>query len=339
MSLIYDLLIIGAGPGGISLAVEAEKVGIHPDKLLIIEKSPEHSWTIRTLYHDSKKVTPNYKGLEPQCRGVMCLNHTLSKENYLSFVDQTIQTLHTPIHYNEEVQKIESMESQNSPLFLVHTTVQTYQSKLVGIATGVFSRPKKPDYTIPAIIKKRIHFDVGQLSSLKDPQRIMIVGGGDTASEFVQYFVEKGHQVSLSYRQGSFFRMNDINHASLLKLAELKKVNILYEHDISELESGTSNAVKVHFKNGKSSVTVDHIVYALGGSTPRAFLEAMGIQFEENTPLHFDGGETNVPGLFITGDLRMGLKGGSILTAYNSSNESISKICDKYLNCRIGTTA
>lgn len=45
--MIYDIIIIGAGPAGISMAVEAVNAGVDHTKILIIEKSKEHSFTIK----------------------------------------------------------------------------------------------------------------------------------------------------------------------------------------------------------------------------------------------------------------------------------------------------
>lgn len=44
-----DIIIIGAGPAGISMAVEAVNAGISTDKILILEKSEEHSFTIKNI--------------------------------------------------------------------------------------------------------------------------------------------------------------------------------------------------------------------------------------------------------------------------------------------------
>ena len=38
-----------------------------------------------------------------------------------------------------------------------------------------------------------------------------MVGGGDSASEYCQYLVQRGNRVTLSYRRAEFVRMNDIN--------------------------------------------------------------------------------------------------------------------------------
>ena len=48
-----EIIIIGAGPAGISMAVEAVNAGISNDKILILEKAEEHSFTIKKYYPDN----------------------------------------------------------------------------------------------------------------------------------------------------------------------------------------------------------------------------------------------------------------------------------------------
>jgi len=64
---MHDLIIIGAGPGGIGLAAEAFASGIDPSKILILEKGPTHNSAIRQLYPE-KKV--NYGKLQ-RLRGAL----------------------------------------------------------------------------------------------------------------------------------------------------------------------------------------------------------------------------------------------------------------------------
>ena len=49
---MYDLIIIGAGPGGIALAAEACASGIKQSQILVLEKSATHNSAIRQLYFD-----------------------------------------------------------------------------------------------------------------------------------------------------------------------------------------------------------------------------------------------------------------------------------------------
>jgi len=56
---MHDLIIIGAGPGGIALAAEAFSSGIDQSQILILEKGPTHNSAIRQLYPEKKLTTAN----------------------------------------------------------------------------------------------------------------------------------------------------------------------------------------------------------------------------------------------------------------------------------------
>jgi thioredoxin reductase (NADPH) len=76
-----------------------------------------------------------------------------------------------------------------------------------------------------------------------------------------------------------------------------------------------------------SPQSFDHIVYALGGTTPTNFLKAAGIAFDGSAPVIKEGYETSVPGLYLIGDLSAGKKGGSINLAFNMAEEAMRNIC------------
>ena len=105
-----ELLIVGAGPAGISMAAEAINAGIPAEKIVIIEKSHEHSWAIRKFYPAQKLVTANYKGKEAVCNGVMCIMDS-SKQETLSYLDQIIAGMKINVHYEEVVHKMEKTEN------------------------------------------------------------------------------------------------------------------------------------------------------------------------------------------------------------------------------------
>jgi len=62
--------------------------------------------------------------------------------------------------------------------------------------------------------------------------------------------------------------------------------------------------------------TFDRVVYAIGGTTLSAFLTGSGIAIENGTPVHDDHYETNVPGIFVAGDITQE-RGGSIALGLN----------------------
>jgi thioredoxin reductase (NADPH) len=65
--------------------------------------------------------------------------------------------------------------------------------------------------------------------------------------------------------------------------------------------------------------TLDRVVFAPGGTTPTNFLQTLGIAVNGDGPVFDEMGATNVPGLYLIGDLVVGRKGGSIITAFNSA--------------------
>jgi thioredoxin reductase (NADPH) len=71
---MYDLIIIGAGPGGLALAAEANASGLSSSQILVLEKGPTHNTAIRQLYPAQKLTTANYKGFAARCEGLLCVD-------------------------------------------------------------------------------------------------------------------------------------------------------------------------------------------------------------------------------------------------------------------------
>lgn len=86
-------------------------------------------------------------------------------------------------------------------------------------------------------------------------------------------------------------------------------------------------AVKVIFHDGHTEV-FSKIFYCLGGSTPRNFLEKMGIKFKDSLPDIDEFGESNLERVFLIGDVAV--KRGSIICAFNSAHKAVEKIIEKY---------
>jgi thioredoxin reductase (NADPH) len=111
------------------------------------------------------------------------------------------------------------------------------------------------------------------------------------------------------------------------------EVRILRSSNIRKIEDDAGRP-RVHYKEDNySAETFDRVIYALGGTTPSNFLRTLGVAFNEKGPIFGAQGETNVPGLFVLGDLVVGPKGGSIITAFNSAVHAMQRICEAYLKC------
>ena len=323
---LLDLLIVGAGPAGIALGAEAVAAGLDPANVMILEKGEAHSYSIRKFYPDQKLVTANYKGNAAVCTGVLCIPD-LSKGETLTYLDRAIQRFHLDVRYLETVHAIRPRQRS----FLVESEKATYRTRTCAIAIGILGRPKKPDWPIPQALRQRITYDI---TSVKLVNRdVLVIGGGDTASEYVQYLVQEGCRVVLSYRGADFHRMNDLNRESLEALENQGKALVLRGSNVERVEADAGRP-RVHFREPEHpDTTFDHIVLALGGSTPENFLRTIGIDFDGAAPRLADGYETSIPGLFLLGDLTAGKTGGSIITAFNSANEVLKTLCRDHLFC------
>jgi thioredoxin reductase (NADPH) len=325
-TLMVDILIIGAGPAGISMAVEARSAGVDPNRVLVLEKAPEHSFSLKKYYPEDKLVTANYKGFEAVCTGVMCMPN-LSKSEAISYLDRTLRHFNIHVRYEETVHRIFRHEEGHH--FTVSTEKGEYDTRIVVIAIGILGKPNKPAYQLPRTLRNRLLFDVTGIPI--ENAEVLVVGGGDSASEYVQYLVQRGNRVTLSYRRSEFTRMNDVNLESVLALATRRQATILYDSDIEKV-TDAGGRPEVHFKGEASGTqTYDFVVYALGGSTPDNFLKTIGIEYNGDAPHLQEGYETSVPGMFLVGDLSAGTKGGSIIWAFNSANTAMRKILKDYL--------
>ncbi len=329
--LDFDLLVVGAGPAGIAVAGEARCAGVPADRLAIIEKSDVHSAVIRSLYPDSKPVLANYKGIEAECEGLFCLLDC-TKDECLEYLDERIAEHDIDVRYGEQVYGITPLEQGCSGL-VVETSSGKYTTRVVVIAVGIFGRPKKPDYKLPRSLKDRVHFEVTTTDI--ENEDVLVVGGGDSASEYCQHLITKRNRVTLSYRRTEFARMLDANRIAIERAEQKGTIDIWRGSSIVKVEDDTGRPGVVFDSGPVTSQRFDRIVYALGGSTPEGFLSSIGVHLEDGQPIYRYGLETNVRGVYLTGDLAAGKKGGSIVQAFNTSRRVMRQICDNHLGCTI----
>ena len=118
---MYDLIIIGAGPGGIALAAEAQASGLDPSKTIILEKAATHNWAIRQLYPEQKLTTANYKGFQPRCERLLCIGD-MSKSETIQYFDGIIESYKLNLQYGAEVYAMKSTQDSADARFRVESS-------------------------------------------------------------------------------------------------------------------------------------------------------------------------------------------------------------------------
>lgn len=310
MSKIYDVVVIGGGPGGISAAVEAKILGLK--NILMIEKGENHSQTIRKFYKENKRVDKDYKGMVVKLEGHLEFTDG-SKETTLNYFDSLLDNEEIDTAFKNEVEGIKKVDG----LFHIATSKADYVSKNVIIAIGKMGKPNKPEYKIPPSIQRIVNFNVDKCSKR---EKILVVGGGNSAAEYA-IELSKTNTITLNYRRDKFVRLNSINEEQLMEYNGEEKLRLRLGTDIISLEN-SSGRVRVNFTDGYHTI-YDRIIYAIGGSMPVDFLKKCGITMDDNgEPIFDENFETEVKGLYIGGDIAAH-KGGSIALALNHSYKII----------------
>jgi thioredoxin reductase (NADPH) len=318
---VHDLIIIGAGPAGVSMAAEAITAGMSAERILILEGATRNSWIIRRLYPEQKLVVANYKGKTRESLGVMKMRN-MSKQSTLHMLNETMNELDMQVLFGTPVTSV----AKEGDLFVIKSRNKTFKGKFCVLAIGVFGEPNRPDYPIPPVLRPKTLFDV--TTTLIRGQNVLVVGGGDSASEYVQYLKGEGNEVTLSSREDDLVYMNDDNRRIIQDYAKNGEITLYAGNNIRALEPDL-NKIKVVFESNKPRpILVDRIVYALGGTRPTNFIDVQGMDLSVEPSLS-DGYETEISGLYMVGDLGTGRGGGAIATAFTSSFYAMKDIAKK----------
>ena len=283
---MYDLIVVGAGPAGLSAACHAQKNGM---KTLVIEKG-EIANTIFD-YQKGKHVMA-----EP---AMIPLRSDVpfepgKREELLRRWNEAALASGVTIQRPEEVQAI----TKSSASFTVTTNRGEYGATSVILSIGVQGNPRRlvaPGATLPHVSTKLAD------PSIYEGEDILMVGAGDAAIEGVLALCEK-NRVAVVNRSPEFFRLKDALFRDITQKVEMKQVTALHSAAVERIEEGHA-----YIKMPEQTVKVkaDLVFVRIGAEIPRPFLERVGVQFAsqkpETPPLLAKHFETSIPGLFLIG--------------------------------------
>jgi thioredoxin reductase (NADPH) len=260
---ILDVLIVGAGPAGISaslraveqklryLTVEREQVGgtvaKFPRQKLVMTSPVEFP-----IYGKFKKME-------------------LSKEDLLAFWDKILQRVDFNVRTGEAV---EDVRKDSDNVFEVVTTKNTYRSRAVILGLGRAGTPRKlgvPGEDLPKVMYRLIEADHYV------NKKILVVGGGDSAVEAaIGLSQQPGNKVTLSYRKGAFNRIKERNAQRIQECIRTRKVNVLFNSVPAEFKP---SSVVLDVQGIRQEIPNDFSWIFAGGDPPTAFLKKIGISF------------------------------------------------------------
>lgn len=313
MKKVYDIAVIGAGPAGIATSCEAVIYGMK--NILVLEKGTNHSDTIRKYFKDMKPVDKNWKGIKVDLQGHIDFNGG-TKETTLDLFDDALEKNLINAKFETEVLKV----NKDNGIFTISTNKHDeFFAKNIVVAIGTMGKPNKPSYKIPSSLRQKANHNIRLCT--KD-EKILVVGGGDSACEYA-YFIHEKNDVTLNYRKEVITRANPKNIQNLQNANNEGKIKLKLGIDIDHLED-KDGQFEVHFVDN-SIEYYDRIIYALGGSSPKEFLENSGVLLDENGKPVVKEGNYNSDGIFVAGDIA-GSVGGSIASALNHGYKIVTTI-------------
>lgn len=257
---IYDLIIIGSGPAGISASLEAKKNNL---KFLTLEQESFGG----TVFNFPRSKIVMTSPMDLPLYGKIKLSET-SKSQLLELWKDAFQKNNIKINEQEKVDSIDKEEKY----FTVRTTKNNYSTQKVLIAIGRRGSPRK--LNVPGEEKEKVAYKLLE-PELINNQNILVVGGGDSAIEAALSLIESKNNVTLSYRSEAFARIKPKNLEKITSADKLGKINLIFNSTVKEINDKT---VILNTQNGENEIENDLVYIFAGGELPTSFLEKTGIK-------------------------------------------------------------
>jgi thioredoxin reductase (NADPH) len=259
---IPDILIIGAGPAGLSAALQAKSKGLY---FKIIDQE-DAGGTI--LQYPRKKLVMT-KPVEIPLYGALT-KPEYTKEELLEIWQDAIRKFELKLEKNEKVLDIKREDNR----ITVITSKNRHQGQSVVLALGRRGSPRK--LNIPGEHLPKVMYKLMDAESYQD-DKILVVGGGDSAIEAAMGLArQKLNEVTLSYRKDSFFRIKKRNEERINKMIADKKINVIFNSNILEIKE---NSVRLSIEDHTEEIENGFVFIFAGGEPPFGLLKKIGIQF------------------------------------------------------------
>jgi thioredoxin reductase (NADPH) len=303
---LLDLLIMGAGPAGLSAADAAQRAGL---TYLVIEKGliadTIYGYPVgRTVFSTPEELELREKSLLP-CREKPTREELLS--HYVRFaLEQNLR-----IHTEEAAEAIRNGGGDGdgeTNLFLVRTTRAEYRAARVLVATGAMAYPRRLNVAGEDLPKVSHRFVEPYPYVRKD---VMVVGGGNSAAEAALFLSEEGARTTLAIWRADWEqrdpKMNAIKHWVRSPLEREIAEGRLQLCFFTELEEIAEREVRLHTEDGTlRTIANDAVFILIGSDADHTMLRRAGVEFITaglaQVPVYDpETYETNVPGLYVAG--------------------------------------
>lgn len=258
----FDLIIIGAGPAGISGALEAKKQGLN---FLLLEQDTLGG----TVFTYPRQKVVMTSPMDLPLYGKIRLYET-SKSELLDLWQKVINS--NSIKINEH-SGVDSLFPEDGLIKVKTVNGDLFTSAAVLLAIGRRGTPRK--LNVPGEEKEKVAYRLLEPEIILG-KNILVVGGGDSAIESALLLAGHNH-VTLSYRNEVFSRIKPKNRLALNKAIEEGKLEIRLNSNVVKIEDDY-----IILDTGGDGTTArlknDLVFIFAGGEMPAQLLEKAGIR-------------------------------------------------------------
>ncbi|HSM84927.1 MAG TPA: NAD(P)-binding domain-containing protein [Candidatus Limnocylindrales bacterium] len=260
---VYDVVIVGAGPAGISASLRAIERKL---RYITIERD-EIGGTVakyprQKLVMTSPVEFPMYGKFNKM---------QLSKEHLLAFWDMVLNRADFNATTGE---KVDDIRRSDDGIFTVSTQSRQYRALSVVLALGRAGDPRKlgvKGEELPKVMYRLIEADH------YTNKNVLIVGGGDSAVEAAMGLAnQSGNTVTLSYRQGLFGRIKERNAKRVEDYMKNGRLKVIFSSIPVEFKP---ESVVLDVQGRLQEIANDFTWIFAGGVPPNDFLKKIGIKF------------------------------------------------------------
>ena len=273
---MYDIIIVGAGPAGLTAAIYARRAS---KKVLVLEAKSYGGQIINTLDIENYPVAPHISGFD-----------------FATNLYNQTKDLGAEIVF-EKVIEIKNNDKEKE----VITTKNKYVTKTVILATGSENRKLGLDNE-KELVGKGISYCATCDGAFFKNKNVAVVGGGNTALEDALYLSDIANKVYIIHRRDEF--RGEVSTVNLLKNRE--NIEFIYNSIVTKLNGNEKlESIDITNKDGNiKKIEVDGLFVAVGRIPENEnFSKLINL---DNLGYIIAGEDcnTNIPGIFVAGDNR-----------------------------------